>query len=55
MSTVPDALFYACCACSAQVIRDYKTGESLCYAFIEFENKEDCEEGTLRDYAYTFP
>jgi len=30
---------------SAQVIRDYKTGESLCYAFIEFENKEDCEEG----------
>jgi len=48
-------LAHACCACSAQVIRDYKSGESLCYAFIEFENKEDCEEGALREYASYFP
>ncbi|KAJ4835544.1 cytochrome P450 monooxygenase 59 [Turnera subulata] len=29
---------------SADVIRDYKTGDSLCYAFIEFETKEACEQ-----------
>ncbi|CAG8445196.1 4960_t:CDS:2 [Diversispora eburnea] len=28
---------------SCEIIRDKKTNESLCYAFIEFENKEDCE------------
>ncbi|KAL2650997.1 hypothetical protein R1flu_019125 [Riccia fluitans] len=28
---------------SADIIRDYKTGESLCYGFIEFETKEACE------------
>lgn len=28
---------------SCEIIRDKKTGDSLCYAFIEFENKEDCE------------
>ncbi len=28
---------------SCEVIRDKKTGDSLCYAFIEFERKEDCE------------
>ncbi|KAK3134337.1 hypothetical protein QOZ80_6AG0547820 [Eleusine coracana subsp. coracana] len=28
---------------SAEIIRDYKTGDSLCYAFIEFETKEACE------------
>ncbi|XP_061973311.1 peptidyl-prolyl cis-trans isomerase CYP59-like isoform X4 [Populus nigra] len=28
---------------SADIIRDYKTGDSLCYAFIEFETKEACE------------
>ncbi|CAA6671837.1 unnamed protein product [Spirodela intermedia] len=28
---------------SADIIRDWKTGDSLCYAFIEFENKESCE------------
>ncbi|KAL6873778.1 hypothetical protein ACP4OV_013860 [Aristida adscensionis] len=27
---------------SAQIIRDYKTGDSLCYAFIEFETEEAC-------------
>ncbi|KAL5746568.1 hypothetical protein ACOSP7_027714 [Xanthoceras sorbifolium] len=29
---------------SAEVIRDFKTGDSLCYAFIEFENREACEQ-----------
>ncbi|XP_019154882.1 PREDICTED: peptidyl-prolyl cis-trans isomerase CYP59 isoform X4 [Ipomoea nil] len=29
---------------SAEIIRDYKTGDSLCYAFIEFEDKEACEQ-----------
>ncbi|KAJ3387604.1 Peptidyl-prolyl cis-trans isomerase cyp6 [Lobulomyces angularis] len=28
---------------SCEVIRDQKTNDSLCYAFIEFENKEDAE------------
>ncbi|GJM91057.1 hypothetical protein PR202_ga07392 [Eleusine coracana subsp. coracana] len=28
---------------SAETIRDYKTGDSLCYAFIEFETKEACD------------
>ncbi|KAF6174365.1 hypothetical protein GIB67_027836 [Kingdonia uniflora] len=29
---------------SAEVIRDFKTGDSLCYAFIEFDNVEACEQ-----------
>ncbi|KAF8075406.1 hypothetical protein N665_1096s0006 [Sinapis alba] len=29
---------------SADVIRDFKTGDSLCYAFIEFEDKAACEQ-----------
>ncbi|CAI7818789.1 unnamed protein product, partial [Closterium sp. NIES-54] len=28
---------------SADIIRDQKTGDSLCYGFIEFETKEACE------------
>lgn len=28
---------------SADIIRDFKTGDSLCYAFIEFETQEACE------------
>lgn len=28
---------------AADIIRDYKTGDSLCYAFIEFETQEACE------------
>ncbi|KAL3701252.1 hypothetical protein R1sor_019274 [Riccia sorocarpa] len=28
---------------SADIIKDYKTGDSLCYGFIEFETKEACE------------
>ncbi|XP_010552405.1 PREDICTED: peptidyl-prolyl cis-trans isomerase CYP59 [Tarenaya hassleriana] len=33
---------------SAEVIRDYKTGDSLCYAFIEFETKEACEQAYFK-------
>ncbi|NXQ63158.1 PPIL4 protein, partial [Anthoscopus minutus] len=31
-----------------RVIRDWKTGESLCYAFIEFEKEEDCEKAYFK-------
>ncbi|XP_022147964.1 peptidyl-prolyl cis-trans isomerase CYP59 [Momordica charantia] len=33
---------------SAEVIRDFKTGDSLCYAFIEFETKEACEQAYFK-------
>ena len=33
---------------SCEVIRDQKTGDSLCYAFIEFENEEDCENAFFK-------
>lgn len=33
---------------SCEVIRDRKTGESLCYAFIEFENEQDCENAYFK-------
>uniref|UniRef100_A0A667Y0M5 Peptidyl-prolyl cis-trans isomerase n=1 Tax=Myripristis murdjan TaxID=586833 RepID=A0A667Y0M5_9TELE len=33
-----------CC----EIIRDWKTGESLCYAFIEFEKEEDCEKAYFK-------
>ncbi|KAF7694444.1 peptidyl-prolyl cis-trans isomerase-like 4 [Silurus meridionalis] len=33
-----------CC----EIIRDWKTGESLCYAFIEFEKVEDCEKAYFK-------
>ncbi|CAN4102516.1 unnamed protein product [Withania somnifera] len=33
---------------SAEVIRDFKTGDSLCYAFIEFEDKEACEQAYFK-------
>uniref|UniRef100_A0A665WMS2 Peptidyl-prolyl cis-trans isomerase n=1 Tax=Echeneis naucrates TaxID=173247 RepID=A0A665WMS2_ECHNA len=32
---------------SCEIIRDWKTGDSLCYAFIEFE-KEDCEKAYFK-------
>ncbi|CAK9174966.1 unnamed protein product [Ilex paraguariensis] len=32
----------------AEIIRDYKTGDSLCYAFIEFEDKEACEQAYFK-------
>ncbi|XP_028252382.1 peptidyl-prolyl cis-trans isomerase-like 4 [Parambassis ranga] len=33
---------------SCEVIRDWKTGDSLCYAFIEFEKQEDCEKAYFK-------
>ncbi|CAK7355464.1 unnamed protein product [Dovyalis caffra] len=33
---------------SADIIRDYKTGDSLCYAFIEFETREACEQAYFK-------
>ncbi|KAI3656499.1 hypothetical protein MP638_006684 [Amoeboaphelidium occidentale] len=33
---------------SCEVIRDKDTGDSLCYAFIEFEEKEACEEAYFK-------
>ncbi|XP_015882226.3 peptidyl-prolyl cis-trans isomerase CYP59 [Ziziphus jujuba] len=33
---------------SAEVIRDFKTGDSLCYAFIEFETREACEQAYFK-------
>ncbi|KAK9088131.1 hypothetical protein Scep_027213 [Stephania cephalantha] len=33
---------------SAEVIRDFKTGDSLCYAFIEFETNEACEQAYFK-------
>ncbi|KAL8469486.1 hypothetical protein ACS0TY_032362 [Phlomoides rotata] len=33
---------------SADIIRDHKTGDSLCYAFIEFEDKDACEQAYFK-------
>jgi len=33
---------------TAQVIRDQKSGDSLQYAFVEFENQSSCEEAYLK-------
>ena len=33
---------------SCEVIRDKKTGDSLQYAFIEFENRKDCEQAYFK-------
>ncbi|XP_051951269.1 peptidyl-prolyl cis-trans isomerase-like 4 [Xyrauchen texanus] len=33
-----------CC----EIIRDWKSGDSLCYAFIEFEKEEDCEKAFFK-------
>ncbi|CAH1450825.1 unnamed protein product [Lactuca virosa] len=33
---------------SAEIIRDFKTGDSLCYAFIEFDDKEACEQAYFK-------
>lgn len=33
---------------SCEVIRDQKTGDSLQYAFIEFENEDDCEQAYFK-------
>ncbi|XP_046878327.1 peptidyl-prolyl cis-trans isomerase-like 4 [Hypomesus transpacificus] len=33
---------------SCEIIRDWRSGESLCYAFIEFEKEEDCEKAYFK-------
>jgi peptidyl-prolyl cis-trans isomerase-like 4 len=33
---------------SCDIIRDYKTGDSLNFAFVGFETKEECEVGPGR-------
>lgn len=33
---------------SADIIRDFKTGDSLCYAFVEFETNEACEQAYFK-------
>ncbi|KAH0773424.1 hypothetical protein KY290_010561 [Solanum tuberosum] len=33
---------------SAEIIRDHKTGDSHCYAFIEFKDKESCEQAYFK-------
>lgn len=33
---------------SCEVIRDRKTGDSLCYAFIEFSSQKECEQAYLK-------
>eukprot|EP01138_Halocafeteria_seosinensis_P007745 gb/GECG01007913.1/.p1 GENE.gb/GECG01007913.1/~~gb/GECG01007913.1/.p1 ORF type:complete len:544 (+),score=100.77 gb/GECG01007913.1/:1-1632(+) len=33
---------------NCNIVKDFKTGNSLCYAFIEFETKEQCEEAYFK-------
>ncbi|CAF3423794.1 unnamed protein product [Rotaria socialis] len=33
---------------SCDIVRDKKTGDSLCYAFIEYENEEDAEQAYFK-------
>jgi len=33
---------------SAEIIKDHKTGDSHCYAFIELEDKESCEQAYFK-------
>jgi peptidyl-prolyl cis-trans isomerase-like 4 len=33
---------------SCEIVRDKKTSESLCYAFIEYDNEEDAEQAYLK-------
>ena len=34
--------------CKCQVIRDYQTGDSLCFGFVEFTKKAHCEEAYFK-------
>uniref|UniRef100_A0AAV1T1E7 Peptidyl-prolyl cis-trans isomerase n=1 Tax=Peronospora matthiolae TaxID=2874970 RepID=A0AAV1T1E7_9STRA len=34
--------------CKAEVIRDQKTGDSLCFAFVEFTDRRHCEEAYFK-------
>jgi peptidyl-prolyl cis-trans isomerase-like 4 len=33
---------------SCEVMRDWKTGDSLQYGFVEYENPKDCDEAILK-------
>ncbi|XP_031717580.1 peptidyl-prolyl cis-trans isomerase-like 4 [Anarrhichthys ocellatus] len=33
---------------TCEIIRDWKSGDSLCYAFIEFDKQEDCEKAYFK-------
>ena len=33
---------------SVEIVRDWKTGQSLQYGFIEFESEKSCEEAYLK-------
>jgi len=33
---------------SCEVIKDWKTGDSLCYAFLEFSNHDECEQAYFK-------
>lgn len=33
---------------SCEIIKDWKTGDSLCYAFIEFTSVQSCEEAYFK-------
>lgn len=35
-------------SCKSEVIRDFKTGDSLCFAFIEFTDAKHCEEAYFK-------
>ncbi|XP_004252520.1 peptidyl-prolyl cis-trans isomerase CYP59-like [Solanum lycopersicum] len=51
-STEEEALYiiFSCfgTVTSVEIIRDHKTGDSHCYAFIEFEDKESCEQAYFK-------
>ncbi|ETL36234.1 hypothetical protein F441_12080 [Phytophthora nicotianae CJ01A1] len=34
--------------CKSEVIRDHKTGDSLCFAFVEFTDRRHCEEAYFK-------
>lgn len=34
--------------CKSEVIRDFKTGDSLCFAFVEFTDQKHCEEAYFK-------
>eukprot|EP00187_Rhodella_violacea_P018263 CAMPEP_0184726676 /NCGR_PEP_ID=MMETSP0314-20130426/34369_1 /TAXON_ID=38298 /ORGANISM="Rhodella maculata, Strain CCMP 736" /LENGTH=480 /DNA_ID=CAMNT_0027192147 /DNA_START=11 /DNA_END=1451 /DNA_ORIENTATION=- len=43
-----DLIFSRFGECQADIIKDQKTGDSLCYGFIEFETKKACEDAYFK-------
>ena len=33
---------------SCEILKDYKTGDSLCYGFVEFKDVESCEKAYFK-------